>query len=122
MAKRRRLAATSCSGTTNNTTFTIVGVVSEVAKKPGMHQDAPISREPVFYVAAAQTPQGFVNGAHIWFQPSWIVRTRGPIQGLAESCSTPLPQPILICHSPASTPCSRFSTNSFRCSACRSCC
>ncbi len=73
------------SGDTNNTVFTIVGVVSEVAKKPGMHQDAPISHEAVYYLAAAQTPPGFVNGAHIWFQPSWIVRTRGPIQGLTES-------------------------------------
>ncbi len=69
----------------DNRTFTIVGVVSEVAKQPGMYRDAPISREPVFYVAASQTPQGVVNGAHIWFQPSWIVRTRGPIQGLAEN-------------------------------------
>jgi predicted permease len=73
------------SGDTNGTVFTIVGVVSEVAKKPGMQQDAPISHESVYYLAAAQTPPGFVNGAHIWFQPSWIVRTRGPIQGLTES-------------------------------------
>jgi predicted permease len=69
----------------DNKTFTIVGVVSEVAKEPGIHRDAPISREPVFYLTAAQTPQGVVNGAHTWFQPSWIVRTRGPIQGLTEN-------------------------------------
>jgi len=67
-----------------NKTFTIVGVVSEVAKEPGIHRDAPISREPVFYLTASQTPQDVVNGAHTWFQPSWIVRTRGPIQGLTE--------------------------------------
>ncbi|QNI34864.1 ABC transporter permease [Alloacidobacterium dinghuense] len=67
------------------TTYTIVGVVSEIAKKPGMRQDAPISHEPVFYVPAAQLPQGLVNMAHQWFQPSWIVRTRGPIVGLTES-------------------------------------
>jgi predicted permease len=69
----------------DNTIFTIVGVVSEVAKQPGMVQDAPISREPVFYLTAAQTPQGVVNGAHTWFQPSWIVRISGPMQGLTES-------------------------------------
>lgn len=69
----------------DNVTFTIVGVVSEVAKSPGMHQDAPISREPVFYLTDTQTPQGVVNGAHTWFQPSWIVRTTGPIAGLTES-------------------------------------
>jgi predicted permease len=60
-------------------TYTIVGVVSEVAKQPGMDQDAPISHEPVFYLAATQTPQGVVNGAHTWFQPSWIVRTHNPM-------------------------------------------
>jgi predicted permease len=69
----------------DNITYTIVGVVSEVAKQPGMQQDAPLSHEPVFYLTAAQTPQGVVNGAHVWFQPSWIVRTRGPISGLTES-------------------------------------
>jgi len=73
------------SGDTNGTVFTIVGVVSEVAKRPGMQQNAPISHEPVYYLAAAQVPPGFVNGAHIWFQPSWIVRTRGPIASLTES-------------------------------------
>jgi len=73
------------SGDSNGTVFTIVGVVSEIAKKPGMAQDAPISHEPVYYLATAQTPQGLANGAHMWFQPSWIVRTRGHIPGLTES-------------------------------------
>jgi ABC-type antimicrobial peptide transport system permease subunit len=26
-----------------------------------------------------------VNTAHIWFQPSWIVRTNGPVAGLSEA-------------------------------------
>jgi ABC-type antimicrobial peptide transport system permease subunit len=30
----------------------------------------------------SQTPQDLINIAHIWFQPSWIVRTQGPIRGL----------------------------------------
>jgi len=64
---------------------TIVGVVENVAKAPGEQADAPIASEPVFYLPAAQTPQGLVNIAHIWFQPSWIVRTYGPIAGLTES-------------------------------------
>jgi predicted permease len=65
--------------------FTIVGVVENVAKAPGMRGDAPLSSEPVFYLPATQTPQGLVNVAHIWFQPSWIVRTSGPIEGLTQS-------------------------------------
>ena len=64
-------------------TYTIVGVVADVAKQLGMEQGAPIATEPVFYIPATQTPQDVVNIAHIWFSPSWIVRTSGPIQGLA---------------------------------------
>jgi predicted permease len=66
----------------DKTTFTIVGVVADVAKQPGMEQGAPIATEPVFYLPVTQTPQSLVNIAHIWFQPSWIVRTNGPIRGL----------------------------------------
>jgi predicted permease len=55
-------------------TYMVVGVVSNVTKRPGMEQDAPMSTEPVFYVPATQLAQGLVNIAHIWFQPSWIVR------------------------------------------------
>ena len=63
-------------------TYTIVGVVDDVAKAPGMEVDAPISTEPVYYVPATQAGQKLVNLANTWFQPSWIVRTHGPVQGL----------------------------------------
>ena len=66
---------------TGDPVFTIVGVVGNVMKRPGMERDAPIATEPVFYLPAAQIPQGLVNVAHIWFQPSWIVRTSGPVDG-----------------------------------------
>ena len=70
---------------TGDPIYTIVGVVANVAKRPGMEGDAPLGTEPVFYVPAMQTPQGLANVAHLWFQPSWIVRTSGPIAGLTES-------------------------------------
>ncbi len=60
---------------TSKITYAIVGVVGDIAKRPGMQQTAPISTEPVFYLPATQTAQSLVNIAHIWFQPSWIVRT-----------------------------------------------
>jgi predicted permease len=66
-------------------TFTVVGVVANVAKSPGMEVSAPLTTEPVFYMAASQTPQEIVNAASIWWQPSWIVRTSGPIEGLTQS-------------------------------------
>jgi ABC-type antimicrobial peptide transport system permease subunit len=50
-----------------------------------MGGDAPIATEPVFYLPATQMDQGLVNVAHIWFQPSWIVRTPGPVEGLTSA-------------------------------------
>jgi ABC-type antimicrobial peptide transport system permease subunit len=36
----------------------------------------------MFYVPAAQMNQAIVNLANEWFQPSWIVRTNGPVGDL----------------------------------------
>ena len=73
-------------------TYTIVGVVANVAKRPGMRGDAPVGTEPVFYIPATQTDQGLVNVAHIWFQPSWIVRTSRPVPGLTAAMQQALTQ------------------------------
>jgi hypothetical protein len=59
----------------SNRVYTIVGVIANVTKRPGIGRNAPIATEPVFYLPAAQIDQGVVNIAHVWFQPSWIVRT-----------------------------------------------
>lgn len=67
---------------TNGHTYTIVGIVGNVAKRPGIKPDAPLNDEPVFYIPATQADQGLVNMAHVWFQPSWIVRTRKPLAGI----------------------------------------
>lgn len=67
---------------TSNITYTVVGVVGNVAKKPGMGADQPITTEPVLYIPATQTPQGLINVAHVWFEPSWIVRTKQPLAGI----------------------------------------
>jgi cell division protein FtsX len=67
----------------NGETYTIVGVVGNVVKQLGMSAGPPLSVEPMFYVAAAQTPQALVNLADEWFQPSWVVRTQGPAPGMA---------------------------------------
>jgi predicted permease len=62
--------------------ITIVGVVGNVAKRPGVYPDAPLGTEPVFYVPAAQADPQLVVMGNLWFQPSWIVRTRGPIESI----------------------------------------
>jgi predicted permease len=72
--------------------YTVVGVAANVAKRPGISGDAPMATEPVFYLPATQMDQGLVNVAHIWFQPSWIVRTAGPVQGLTAAMQKALAQ------------------------------
>ncbi len=61
----------------------IVGVVQDVTLPP--HQSMvndPLGSEPIAYIPAAQTDPRMIAVVHTWFQPSWIVRTSGPIQGL----------------------------------------
>jgi putative ABC transport system permease protein len=65
--------------------YTIVGVVGDVTKRPGLFVSAPLSTEVTYYIPAAQAEQPLLNLVHVWFQPSWIVRTQGPIVGLTES-------------------------------------
>lgn len=62
----------------------IVGVVGDVTKKPGLIS-APLASEVTYYLPAAQVDGPFIALVHMWFQPSWIVRTSGPIAGLTES-------------------------------------
>lgn len=75
---------------TSKRVYTIVGVAANVAKRPGMGGDAPMATEAVFYLPATQADQGLVNMAHVWFQPSWIVRTKGPVQGLTSAMQNAL--------------------------------
>jgi predicted permease len=64
-------------------TSLIIGVVGDVTKKPGL-MPAPLSSEVTYYIPAAQVDQKFLSLVHVWFQPSWIVRTRGPVTSLTE--------------------------------------
>ena len=63
----------------------MVGVVADVTDRSMYLHDAPLSNDPILYVPAKQIDQGLVNLVHIWFQPSWIVRTRGPVGGITEA-------------------------------------
>ena len=61
----------------------IVGVVGDVQLSSGLNWVAPLQTEETLYVPAAQMVQPqYLALLHTWFQPSWIVRTSGPIQGL----------------------------------------
>jgi predicted permease len=65
--------------------YAIVGVVADVQDQSNVERDAPLENEPIYYVAAAQMPSDSLVLAHTWYQPSWIVRTSGPIQGMTAS-------------------------------------
>ncbi len=60
----------------------IVGMVADVAMAPGIDPVAPLTGEEMIYIPAAQVDPQLVSMAHTWFQPSWIVRTAGPVEGL----------------------------------------
>ena len=61
----------------------IVGVAEDVALPPHTEQvNDPLGSEPITYIPAAQADPRLLAVVHAWFQPSWIVRTSGPIQGL----------------------------------------
>jgi predicted permease len=60
----------------------IVGVVEDVAIEPGLDPTAPLSAEESMYIPATQVDTQSLSLLHVWFQPSWIVRTAGPVEGL----------------------------------------
>lgn len=67
---------------TEGVTYEIVGVVGDVSKPPGISGGGPLTIESTFYLPVTQTNQRALNMYHVWFQPNWIVRTRGPVEGL----------------------------------------
>jgi predicted permease len=67
------------------TRCTIVGLTGDVKKRPGIDANAPLSPEPMYYMPFTQVDEPFLKLVHVWFQPSWIVRTNAPIDGLAGS-------------------------------------
>ncbi|HKF04374.1 MAG TPA: ABC transporter permease [Candidatus Sulfotelmatobacter sp.] len=60
----------------------IVGMVEDVAIEPGLNATAPLSAEEGMYIPATQVDPRYLALLHIWFQPSWVVRTAGPVEGL----------------------------------------
>ena len=60
----------------------IVGVVADVQLSSGLNPVAPLMTEETMYVPAAQLDPKLLAIVHIWIQPSWIVRTSLPIEGL----------------------------------------
>ena len=68
---------------------TIVGVVSDIQLQSGLNRLAPVQSEETIYGPAAQVDAGML-GVHVWFQPSWVVRTAAPAAGLTAQMQTAL--------------------------------
>ena len=61
----------------------IVGEVSDVSVSSGLYEGAaPLMSEQAMYIPAAQVEPQSLAIVHVWFQPDWIVRTAGPVEGL----------------------------------------
>jgi macrolide transport system ATP-binding/permease protein len=69
-------------GRTVDTGTMIVGVVADTQLSSGMNPTAPLQSEETMYVPATQIGAQSLSMVHVWFQPSWIVRTSAPIEGL----------------------------------------
>ena len=65
----------------------IVGVVGTArATSSGLGGDgSPLVQPYAIYVPAAQTSSRFFRGVHVWFSPSWVVRSAAPAGAIAES-------------------------------------
>jgi predicted permease len=74
----------------------IVGVVADTQLSSGLNPVAPLQSEETMYIPATQMGPQSLAMVHTWFQPSWIVRTAGPVEGL-----TPLMQRALASVDPA---------------------
>ena len=60
----------------------IVGEVADVSVSSGLYEGAPLMSEQAMYIPAAQVDALYLSVVHVWFQPDWVVRTLGPLEGL----------------------------------------
>jgi macrolide transport system ATP-binding/permease protein len=72
----------------------IVGVVADTVLSSAAKLNAgsaPLTSEEAIYLPAAQLTDGkSLSVVHAWFQPSWIVRTARPVQGLTAQMQSAL--------------------------------
>ena len=55
--------------------FQVVGIADDIQQYSGVGDIAPPSIHPTVYLPVAQLPDAFM-GIHVWFSPSWVVRSR----------------------------------------------
>jgi hypothetical protein len=65
-----------------NKSTMIVGEVSDVPISSNLNPAAPLMSEQTMYIPAAQVKAEYLSLIHVWFQPDWVVRMAGPVEGL----------------------------------------
>jgi predicted permease len=60
----------------------IVGEVADVYVSSGIYDGAPLMSEQTMYIPATQVNPQALSLIHVWLQPSWIIRTSQPLDGL----------------------------------------
>ena len=79
---RKFYGGTNPVGRYVNKDTVIVGEVADVSVSSGLYEGAPLMSEQAMYIPAAQVDAQYLPLVHVWFQPDWIVRTAGPVEGL----------------------------------------
>ncbi len=100
--KGRPVLGTELGGTARGR-MRIVGVVGNVAGgNPGWGNFAPVSDYPEIFIPAAQTSSQFLQVIHVWFSPSWVVRSALPVRDTARDLANAvhaadplLPSPVI---------------------------
>jgi predicted permease len=65
-----------------NKSTMIVGEVTDVPISSNLNPVAPLLSEQTMYIPAAQVNAQYLSLVHVWFQPDWVVRMAGPVEGL----------------------------------------
>src|SRR5438445_4174274 len=65
-----------------NKDMAIAGEVADVSVSSGLYEAALLLSEQAMYIPAAQVNAQSLSLVHVWFQPDWVVRTAGPVEGL----------------------------------------
>jgi hypothetical protein len=79
---RRFYGGTNPVGRYINKDTMIVGEVSDVSVSSGLYEGAPLMTEQAIYIPASQVKPEYLSLIHVWFQPDWVVRTAGQVEGL----------------------------------------
>ena len=68
----------------------IIGVVADTQLSSGLNPTAPLQSEETMYIPATQLGPQSLGMVHVWYQPSWIVRTAAPVEGLTAQMQSAL--------------------------------